>query len=244
MISLVYPYFETPEMLAFQLAHWSAFPLDLRKQLEFIIIDDGSPDRPADIPSVNLNLKLYRVNENVKWNHPGAQNLGAHVASCDWLWSGAIDNVITEKSMYGILGLDTSDPHTFYKFHDYNTGNPEQPGMHYAVNYLSRWLYWHIGGYDEDFTGYWGADDVCFEKMLVKQGGNRVVVPEDVARMEVYDEGTVVGANTHAITDGWGWARGMNPRNKQMWRSKMKGKSSYGKNPLRFTWQKEIEYSV
>jgi len=245
MISLVYPYFETPEMLEFQLSRWVKFPDDLKKELEFIIIDDGSPDRPADIPYFpypNINLKLYRINENIVWNHPGAQNLGAHVATSEWIWSGAIDNVIPEGDMRAILSLDRSDPHTFYKFHDYNVGNPNQPGMHYAVNFLNREFYWKVGGYDEDFTGYWGADDVCFEKRLIQQGGNRVEVPEHVAMMYVYDEGTIPGANTHAVTDSYGWVRGMNQRNKKMWQNKIKGKLPYGENPLRFTWRMVEEF--
>ena len=71
-------YYDDPHYLRHQLASWRKYTAAERSRLEFVIIDDGSPRNPAnatiDQPSRQLlNLRLYRITEDIPWNIMGAQ---------------------------------------------------------------------------------------------------------------------------------------------------------------------------
>jgi glycosyltransferase involved in cell wall biosynthesis len=242
-ISLVAPYYETKQMLEKQLETWHSYPKELRQQLEFIIVDDGSPDNPAVIDACDLNLILARVQVNIPWNHPGSQNLGASLATSKWLWSGGIDHVFTEDNMIRLLSLDRSNYKVNYKIP--RRASDGTITYHWEINYLSRETFWSIGGYDEDFAGTWGADDVCFTSMLKKSGVAEVKIDPTNVCLDLYTEADFKEANSHHHTDKLGWgARKMNPKNKGLWLAKVAGRKPYGQNPIRFPWAIEKRFHV
>src|SRR6185369_156528 len=87
-LSLVIPYYENPGMLAVQYQTWANYPTDLKSRMEIVLIDDGSPTRPAiDVarPEELPPLRIFRVLKDLPWHQHGARNLGAHVAIGKWL---------------------------------------------------------------------------------------------------------------------------------------------------------------
>ena len=241
-ISIITPYFETKKMLEKQLEVWHSYPSELKSQIEFVIIDDGSPENPAGIKFCNLNLILARVDINIPWNHPGAQNLGAYLATSSWIWSGGIDHVFTSENMYKLTKLDRKDLKVNYKIPRRSIKQDKLIGYHWEINYLAKKTFWSIGGYDEDFSGIWGSDDVCFTSML-KKSGVREIKLEDIF-LDLYTEDDFKDANTHRYTDKVGWGpRKMNPINRSLWLAKVAGKIPYGQNPLRFPWKIEKTFT-
>ena len=47
-VQFIYPYYENPQFLAAQISGWLALPEELQQLLRIIVVDDGSPMRPAE----------------------------------------------------------------------------------------------------------------------------------------------------------------------------------------------------
>ena len=65
-----------------ELASWRNYTATEKARLEFVIIDDGSPKNPAanaidQLSRQQLNLRLYRITEDIPWNIMGAQVVGS-----------------------------------------------------------------------------------------------------------------------------------------------------------------------
>lgn len=183
-LSVVIPFYRNQGMLARQYAVWSfAWPRELKRQVEIVVVDDGSPEsavdvaRPAGLPA----LSIYRVLEDRPWHQHGARNLGAHVAKGPFLLMTDMDHVIPAATLAAVLALaDEGQVATFGRV-DAPTGgawrSTEWPTMARTVRpdgslkphvnsfALSRGLYWRVGGYDEDYCGVYGTDGV-FRKRL------------------------------------------------------------------------------
>lgn len=166
-LSLVMPYYRNPGMLSFQYECWSSWPEALKRELQVVIVDDGSPEpaddveRPIGLPS----LSIYRVLEDRPWHQHGARNLGAHVAKSKWLLLTDMDHVLSESQFQSLLSsLDELNTEAIYTLDrvEADTGLPtfqngrEKPHPNSFV--VTRDTYWKIGGYDEDFCGIYGTD--------------------------------------------------------------------------------------
>src|SRR5690606_10747528 len=64
-VTLIYPYYENPDMLKRQIEHWRGLPVTYRECLSAIIVDDGSPDVPAvqvlADEAMPFPVKLFRI---------------------------------------------------------------------------------------------------------------------------------------------------------------------------------------
>lgn len=120
LLSLVMPYYRNPRMLARQYLTWALeWPDALKRQVEIIIVDDGSPDDEAaagverlyEVESVAgwrrwailPRLSIYRVTEDRPWHQHAARNLGAHVAAAPWLLMTDMDHVVPADTLAGLL---------------------------------------------------------------------------------------------------------------------------------------------
>ena len=88
-----------------------------RAQFEIIIVDDGSDE--AVIPNSNgLNLKAYRISDDIPWNQAGARNLGCFIAESQWVLFLDIDQLPLENCVQLILksiqDLELSCMYYFY----------------------------------------------------------------------------------------------------------------------------------
>ena len=176
MISYITPYYENAGMLAEQLAKLGAFPDHLKGAVEYIVVDDGSPTAPA-IDTVRrfhrqgwldgIDLKVFRIGVDVRWNHIAARNIGAHHATHGWLMLTDIDHVVPSETFGIIMGkLETLDKRRFYTFDRVDAPHltPYKPHPHTWLMYQSLWN--KFGGYDERFSGHYGMDFLARERLL------------------------------------------------------------------------------
>lgn len=160
-VQLVYPYYENPQFLASQIDGWQQFPDALRESLSAIIVDDGSPTAPAisvlaRVAPWPFPLRLFRIEQDVRWNWLAARNRGAHEAHAGWLLLTDMDHVLpvatAEALVYGV-----HDPGVVYAF-----SRRESSGAallpHPNSWFMTRELFWRIGGYDEALSGHYGTD--------------------------------------------------------------------------------------
>lgn len=163
-----------------QLALWRQLPDDLRQRLEFVVIDDFSDppltvDRDPGLPA--LNLRLLRVEDDIDWNMPGCRNLAAVQATSPWLLFFDIDNVLSPDDLAKVVqGLPRLKPTIRYVFRRTQDGQDVEPHLNSFL--VSRWGFLRAGGYDEDFCGHYGYEDVLFRNMWRKYVGTEVLLTD------------------------------------------------------------------
>ncbi len=161
-LTFIYTYYNQQEMLRIQLDAWSAYPEELRRRIQFLLVDDCS-QRPAAelVGDSSLDLAIYRVLEDLYCNIGGARNLGTHVAETDWILHSDMDHVIPPEAARGMLELAGENARKIYKFQriDPESGKTK---IHPGTMLLTRRLYWEVGGCDEDFVGNYGQTDIHF----------------------------------------------------------------------------------
>ena len=162
-LTITMPYYEAPEMLKTHLENWCSYPDDLADKVDIVLIDDGSPKYPAAevLKASKLPrspIKLFRVLENIPWNHGGARNLGMHCVSEGWVLSTDIDHVLTVDNLERLMSLPL-DPFKSYRPGrvQENENGTECIKPHRETFIMTREMFWKIGGFDEDFNGYWNG---------------------------------------------------------------------------------------
>jgi len=162
-LTITMPYYEAPEMLKKHLENWCSYSDDLADRVSIVLVDDGSPKYPAaEVLKVSKlprsPIKLFRVLENIPWNHGGARNLGMHNAPEGWVLSTDIDLMLTPDNLERLMGM-TLDPLKSYRpgrVRQSESGE-ERIKPHRETFIMTREMFWKIGGFDEDFNGYWNG---------------------------------------------------------------------------------------
>ena len=161
-VTFVYPYYENPQMLAFQVDVWNAYPIDLRRHLEIVVVDDGSPGVSAEevlrAADLRVRIALYRIEVDVRWNWLAARNLAVSQADRpdDWHLLTDMDHVVMPAVLDRVIHGD-HDPAITYRFRrEERDGTPVQP--HPNSWLLTARRFWQIGGYDEALSGHYGTD--------------------------------------------------------------------------------------
>lgn len=221
-------------MLDKQVETWESYPYELRRRMSIVLVDDGSPNDPAypHVSETTLPIQLFRITKNIPWNQNGAHNLGMHVADEGWCLVTDIDHVLTPDNLAYIFELAVN-PKKYYRFGRRQVGRLSTPYKPHPNTWLlTRHLFWWAGGYDEDFSGFYGSDS-CFKRAL-----QSVAVGEelDPPYMVVYDENDIPDANTREF--GRKDSEYYSVRYPRL--RKKRGMVYKAENPLRFPWERQI----
>ncbi len=159
-----------------QLALWRQFSPALRARLQFLVIDDHS-DMPLQVARDGLDLRLVRVDDDIDWNMPGCRNLAATLCETPWMLFFDVDNVASEASLQKIVdNLPRLDPGRLHVFRRVEGGVDVEPHINSFL--ITRQGFWRAGGYDEDFSGHYGFEDVAFRMMWRKHVGGEVLLTD------------------------------------------------------------------
>lgn len=156
-ITVVMAYYENPTMLKRHYAAFAAMSEPVRERVCLIVVDDGSPEHPAQPEDCGIAFELYRMGVDIRWNQDACRNLGVDRACGGWILLTDIDHMIPESTLRGIMRAELN-PNVVYKF-----ARVSEPDMFPYKPHPNSWLmtkamYDKIGGYDERFAGLYGTD--------------------------------------------------------------------------------------
>lgn len=159
--TLIVPYYENPKFLASQILHWhTGLSFELTRFMALMIVDDGSPEMTArNVLKIYwpmdsyIGLDHYRIDVDVRWNWLAARNIGAHHARTHWIMLTDIDHMLPEETLRTLV-YGEFNKNIIYRFS--RTGTKTHP--HPNSWFMTKDMYWKVGGYDEQLSGFYGTD--------------------------------------------------------------------------------------
>lgn len=230
--SLVYAYYDNPNMLQRHLDEWKAWEPEVLELATFIVVDDCSPT-PAfdvihrDLDAERLPIKVFRVKVDQPWGQDAARNIGMRETLTEWNLMTDMDHMLTRTGATKlVVFLERARRGQYYM--------PSRVYAHGAAHHshpnsfvMAKDDFWRMGGYDEDFVGFYGSDG-NFRKCA--KGAGLVELHIDDFALVLHGSQDCPDANTRAFTrkEGAFWAA----RNPVLNRKRM-GPPYKAQNPLR-----------
>lgn len=176
-ISLVMPYYDNAGMLEKHYELWASFPEEIKNRMEVVIVDDGTPTvAAADVPRPEglPDLKIFRVQEDRPWYQHAARNIGAKEATCQWLYLTDMDHLLPVETWQAMFQYPGAPHHVVYTHLRVDApslkpkikNGKEHP--HPNTFLMRKDFYWHLGGYDEDFCGFYGTDGMFRNRLWAR----------------------------------------------------------------------------
>lgn len=235
-LTITVPYYENPQMLRVQMHYWTEYP----KDVNIVVVDDGSPVRPALDALHNLrlsNLSLYRINEDIPWNHGGARNLAMAEIHEGWVVMTDIDHVMTIDSVRKLQAMTLNPAYVYYpRRYKAVQDHVVDHNPHRDSFILHRDMFWVVGGFDERFSGYWNGVSRLFRTAL-KNHAEKNIALTDVSLI-VHETDIIPDASTRLGREGSEYDINSNPKLKREFNRALRNYKP--KDHLRFTWKKQL----
>ena len=88
---------------------WKKYDTNIKKEINFIIVDDGSKvpleELIKDIDFEDLNITLYRVKIDLYCNISGVRNLSASECNTDWMLIFDMDTIVPAKMANDLINI-------------------------------------------------------------------------------------------------------------------------------------------
>jgi glycosyltransferase involved in cell wall biosynthesis len=191
VLSLIFPYYDNPKMLAYQLEYYAQLPDQVASKVEIVLVDDASSQYPAAdlVPQkYPMRLSVFRIDKDKPWNQDAARNIGAYEATGEFLLLTDIDHVVPVDTLENLLMMEDRDSVITLA----RKAHFSEKVVHSHVNsyVMTRKAFWEIGGYDEDFWGIYGSDWI-YRRQVQKRFP---IVLRDDLRLELVTQGSIVDA--------------------------------------------------
>lgn len=173
-LTLVLPFYNDGEdRMPLQVETWKSYPDWVWDNISIVLVDDCSvPTLETHYPKdngINFNLSIYRVRDSLKYNLPGAYNLGFSVCDTEWVYGMDSDHMHTWDDFSTLLTELEVDDNAFYQCirrRITNDPNRAYSNRRASGSWLMRKELWkQANGLDEELTGershswgYWEHD--------------------------------------------------------------------------------------
>jgi hypothetical protein len=166
---------KSPATILDLLFKYSKYPSDLLDVIQFVIVDDGSPLK-FKIPEYDLNITWLRITDDIIWNQGGSRNLGVTYAKSDKVLLADLDHEFPEHTLKNMTEMRSLGK-KFYKIWKLNKDNKiSRP--HPNTFLISRGRFLELYGYDEEYSGGYGAEDYRFVKFQKYHGSWQRKLPK------------------------------------------------------------------
>ena len=169
LITVNLSFYNQNDVLVKHVLGWKSWSKELKEKFSFCIIDDCSKTKAVDVLSEidlsDLNLSIYRVQEDLVCNIAGVRNLSAQECKTEWMVILDMDTLISEELASSMIELCRAPKGSCFKFNRRVPSNPYHPKNnqpHPAVCLLQLEDYWYVGGCEEDLAGHYGQTDPIF----------------------------------------------------------------------------------
>ena len=157
-----------------QLSEWRKLSPKSKELIEILLVDDYSSEKYV-IDCDDLPIRLFRVTTDINWNMAGCKNLLKLQAKSNWMLFFDIDNyALSEELDLLIQNINKLDVNNVYMFPRIHNGEFVDP--HINTFLVSKIALDKFNGFDEDFCGNYGFEDVLFHNQVIKYGFNRVLL--------------------------------------------------------------------
>jgi glycosyltransferase involved in cell wall biosynthesis len=160
-------YYENAGMLREQSTRWLDLPPDILRNLQIIVVDDGSPSNAAAhalhggviawLRVESAGFQVWRMGVDVRWNQDACRNIGVREASSQWVLLTDMDHVVPVDTWFALMTARLKK-YTAFRFRRVNWPDLDPYKPHPNSWAMPRKLYWKIGGYDEALAGNYGTD--------------------------------------------------------------------------------------
>lgn len=169
LITICLSYFNQNEILKKHIKAWKSFPAAAKERLNFSVIDDHSKI-PAvevlnDIDLSDIDLSIYRVEDDIFCNMSGVKNLSAKVCETEWMLELDMDTMASAESVEKMLKkAEGSGKGEAFRFNRRVEDSQHEKNdiVHPFVCLIRKDDFWRAGGCDEDFAGSYGYTDAGF----------------------------------------------------------------------------------
>ena len=194
-MTIVMAYYENAGMLNRHLLEWVQYPIKFKKNLNVIIVDDGSQNNPASqlmqqMTEVGFSIRLFRIKKDIPWNQNGARNLAMTYAD-GWCLLTDMDHLLSIDQLPSLFNMRLKKVKHYMPLRR-KAITLEQYKRHPNTYDLHRDAYWDIGGFDESYAGYYGTDST-FRKRLRQ---NSELVETSAFVMTLFGRDVIADAST------------------------------------------------
>lgn len=245
-LTFVHPFYnDGADRIPLLLEAWASYPDWVWDNISVVLIDDCSnPPLLGHFPKdndLNINLRVYRIKEDLKYNLPGAWNLGFHVVDTEWVYALDSDHFHTKENLVKLLTEVEAVDNVFYQARRNRISSiPDKSWVTTPASgswLIQRKAWEKVYGFDEELTGArsnsWGAWEWDFTSRLYETGGLTRTVLTDIQVEEYCPDWFGYTDDPHFGLD--------KTTNKRRYRYKQQGLVEHPTEMLRFEWEKVHE---
>lgn len=177
ILTIYFPYYNQDKALEHNLKLFSNYNENIRKKICIFIVDDGSKKSPLEIVKKYIDLldiTLYRIDIDIPWNTPEANNLAFSKINTEYVFRTDIDHFFDENNMTKIINflllekkkISSNKKYYVFKRKHIDTQQIIQPNKN--VYLIKNEYYLETMGYNEFYSGNYG-DDIDFIPRLNKK---------------------------------------------------------------------------
>jgi len=235
-------YNQGKELLLNHINEWKQYPQ--KDKFSFFIIDDCS-EIPVekilkDIELSDLDVHIYRVEEDLYCNIAGVRNLGAKECKTEWMMIIDMDTLLPKELSNKLLDLTegkgisltlkikilANKRDVSYRFGVIRNGKVKP---HPAVCLVKTKVYWEIGGCDEDLVGHYGQTDRIFWYRAI--GKINIIIMENLI-LETIEEASAKEASGNKLIK--------DKKHNSLLFAKKDKTQKWSTDHIRFKWRKVV----